>query len=85
MELPDATIRETTVIPNGDHSIVRIQISDGSLDPAAYSMLLNLCVQIPLAPKTPLAEIERNAMDFANSVLAALVRQKKDELGQSHR
>jgi len=85
MTLPDAKILETSVKPAGDNSIVRIQISDGPLEPPAYSTLLQISVEIPVAPKTLLAQIEHDAIDFANSILAALVRQKKDELGLSHR
>jgi hypothetical protein len=43
-ELPDAKVRETTVIPNAGGSVVRIQISDAKLDPASYSINLNLSV-----------------------------------------
>ncbi|MDE2112137.1 MAG: hypothetical protein KGJ79_13420 [Alphaproteobacteria bacterium] len=85
MELPDAKIRETTVIPDEDGLIVRLQIYDGELEPPSYSINLVLSVQIPLAPKSALAKIEHDTLDFADSVLAALVRQKKEELGLTHR
>lgn len=78
--LPDAKILETTVTPNAGGAVVRLQIADGPLDPASYSILLELSVKIPLPRLATLAQIERDAMDLANSVLAALLRQKKDEL-----
>ena len=84
MTLPDAKILETTVIPNADGSVVRLQISDGSPDLASGSIHLNLSVKIPLRYLATLAQIEHDAMDLANSVLAALVRQKKDELRPGH-
>ena len=85
MELPNARIRETTVVPDGDGLIVRLQIYDGELEPPSYSINLVLSVQIPLGPKSALAQIEHDAMDLANSVLADLVRQKKEELRQNQR
>lgn len=80
MTLPAAKILETTVIPNADGLVVRLQISDGSLDPASGSIHLSLSVQIQPPPLAPLAQIERDAMDWANSVLADLVRQTNAEL-----
>ena len=82
MTLPDAKILETTVIPDGANSIVRIQIADGELEPPSYSINLSLSVQIPVAPKTPLAQIEHDAIDLAHSVLSDLLRQKKDVLSK---
>jgi len=84
MTLPDAKILETTVIPNADGSIVRLQISDGSLDLASGSMRLNLSVQIPLPRLATLAQIEHDAIDLAHSVLAELLRQKKRDLRSGH-
>lgn len=78
--LPNAKILETTLIPNAGGSVVRIQISDGSLDPASYSMRLDLSVAIQHSALTALAQIEHDAMNFANSVLAELVRQKEADL-----
>ena len=83
MTLPDAKILETTVVPNADWSVVRLQISDGSPDPASGSIHLTLSVRIQPPRLARLAQVEHDAMDFANSVLADLVRQKKDELGSA--
>jgi hypothetical protein len=83
MTLPNAKIFETTVVPYDGGSVVRLQISDGSPDPASGSIHLTLSVQIQPHRIARLAQIEHDAMDFANSVLADLVRQKKAELGST--
>jgi len=84
MTLPAAKILETTVTPSAGGAVVRLQISDGSLDPASGTMRLSLSVQILLPRLATLAQIEHDAMDFANSVLADLLRQKKTELRSGH-
>lgn len=75
--LPDARILETTVTPNADGLAIRLLIADGSLDPASGTMRLEIAVQIPPHGRATLARIELEAMDLANSVLAALCREKK--------
>jgi len=85
MSLPDAKILETTVTPNADGSVVRLQIADGSLDPASYSILLEISVKIPIPRLAALAQIEHDALDFADSVLSELARQKKEELRTGRR
>jgi hypothetical protein len=81
LPLPDARILETTVMPNDAGLSVRMLISDGSLDPASGTasgtIRLTLSVQIPAETRATLARIELGAMDLANSVLAALCREKK--------
>jgi|HubBroStandDraft_6_1064221.scaffolds.fasta_scaffold20951_2 hypothetical protein len=85
MTLPNAKILETTVVPSADGFVVRLQISDGSLDPASGTIRLTLSVPLPASRLPMLAEIERDAIDLAHSVLAALLRQKKDEMGSGRR
>ncbi len=77
LPLPDARILETTVTPNAAGSTIRLVISDESLDPASGTIRLTLSVQIRPRTRATLASIELDAMDFANSVLAALCREKK--------
>ena len=83
MTLPNAKIVETTVVPNAGGSVVRLQISDGLPDLASGSIHITLSVQIQPPRIARLAQIEHDAMDFANSVLADLVRQKHAELGSA--
>ncbi len=86
-ELLNAKIRATTVTPNADGCFVEIQVSDGEAptDESAAApppiVHLSVGVQIPASHLPTSASIQKDAMHFAACVLAALVRDKDEEIG----
>lgn len=80
MAVIDAKIHETTVTPNADGALVQLRISDASPGDADAANRLILAVQVPAVGLAPLAEIERQALDLADTALQALLREKADQL-----
>lgn len=58
-------IRETTVSPDGDGSIVRLQISDAPPPYESATMHLQLTVRLPAYEPPLLAHLQREAIDAA--------------------
>jgi hypothetical protein len=84
MILPAAKILETTVTPDKDGQIVRLQISDGSLDPASPATFrLALTAKLPAYRFPLVTHVEREAMKLAEAVLAQRLRETGEELQKS--
>lgn len=80
MTVPNAKILETTVTPNARGSVVQLQISDAPLDAEAWAIRLTLSVQIPAYRLPLVAHVEREAINIADDVLAALLRNMAEEI-----
>ena len=67
--MPDVEIRATTVAPDADGSIVRIQLSDAPLQAESATMLLDVTVKLPEYTEPPLmAQLQRQAIRAAMEV-----------------
>ena len=80
MTVLEAKILETIVTPNADGAVVQIQISDAPLDAEAWAIRLTLAVQGPLARRPLLDQVQHDAIDQANTALAALLRDLKEKI-----
>jgi hypothetical protein len=68
----DVEIRETTITPDADGSIVRLQISDVPPPYESATMLLDVTVKLPEYTAPPLlAQLQRQAIRAAMEVLRA--------------
>jgi hypothetical protein len=84
-EVPNAKILQTTVIPGERNAVVQLLISDGSPEGPSDTMSsgtihLHMTVRIELDGMPPLAAIEYEAVDLADSVLQALMREKAEDM-----
>lgn len=80
-ELPQTSIIETTVKPNGGGVLVRIEIADGSLGPEGTATIhLDMAVTLPRYRTALLAHYQRGAIDLAHSVLSEHLRNLKNEI-----
>jgi hypothetical protein len=79
--MADAEIRQTTVTPDADGSIVRLQISDAPLQSESATMLLDMTVKLPeyTAPLL-IAQFQRQALRVAMEVLRSFERRIIQEI-----
>ena len=84
MALFDAKILQTIVSPDENGSIVQLQISDalprsddGSPLPASSAISLILAVRVQGDARTALDQLQREAIDGADSVLQMFLRDLK--------
>jgi hypothetical protein len=73
-------IRETTVLPDENGAIVRLQISDAPLLSEDAAIRLILAVRVPAFQSPLLAQLEREAMKAAIEALRGLVQDKAKEI-----
>jgi hypothetical protein len=70
--MPDVEIRETTIIPDANGSIVRLQLSDAPPQAEYATMLLDVTVKLPEYTAPPLmAQLQRQAIRAVMEVLRA--------------
>ena len=80
--MPDAQIRETTIIPDDDGATVRLQISDEKPPAESPAILLQISVRLP-AYKTPMvAQMQREAIVIAADALRRLRDALQGEIGE---
>ena len=83
-QLPNAKVLRTTVIPTEGGEVVQLQISDGSRDESSDpipsgTIHLQMTVRIESGFR-PLAALEWDALNLADSVLKALMREREDAM-----
>lgn len=86
-QLPGAKVLQTTVTPWGGGYLVQLQISDRPLseqgDPLPSGTIrLDLTVKVESGFR-PLAALEYDALDMADSVLKALMRERSDAMSSA--
>ena len=83
MALSDAKILENTRIRHVGGSVVQLQISDAPLDAEAGAIRLALSVPIPSYRMRLLAQVEREVIDAADTVLHSLLQKMATEIQAS--
>lgn len=79
--MPDVEIRTTTITPDADGSIVRLQISDALPPFESAKMLLELTVKLPeyIEPLL-MAQFQRQAIRAAQEVIRTLDQKLVEEI-----
>jgi hypothetical protein len=71
--MPDVEIRATTITPDADGSIVRLQLSDAPLQAQYATTLLDVTVKLPeYTDPLLMAQLQRQAIRAAMDVFRAL-------------
>ena len=83
--MPNAEIRETTVTPDADGSIVRLHISDVPLEDE-YTPAIRILIEAKLPDYEPpllLGQLQREAMKIAQNALTPILEKLAKEIGGS--
>jgi hypothetical protein len=73
--MPDVEIRATTITPDADRSIVRLQLSEAPQQAEYATMLLDVTVKLPGYIAPPLmARLQRQAIRAAMDIFARLTK-----------
>jgi hypothetical protein len=81
--MPDVEIRETTIGPDADGAIVRLQLSDAPLLSESATIRIDLSVRLPEYKLPLLAHFQREAMQMAIEVLRKLDREIDQDIQET--
>jgi hypothetical protein len=81
--MADVTIRETTVLPDGDGLAVRIEIADGPPPYETASTHLRLSVRLPAYEPPLLAHLQAETVRAAIRQLQAIETEVLREIGRA--